>query len=624
MTPVQRTALALLLTTVLGACSSGSSGTNGVGGLTAQAGFDRTVGKREAVQLDGSASFDAGGRPLTYLWTLVSRPAGSAAAIQLPIAPVTQLTTDAVGTYVVRLQVSNGAQVAADELTITAANQAPVAQAGPDASGSKGLPATLSGAGSYDPDQDPLSWEWTLVSAPAGSLAALSDPATSTPTLVPDAFGPYHLRLTVSDGSLAAQDDVVVTVENHAPVAGAGPDLAANAGEALALSAAASSDPDQDPLTCAWTITAWPEGSSAALSDPASCAPSFTPDVEGTYTASLVVSDGQLESAADAVTVTAYRHVWRLGHSVVDAEYSRPLDRLVVVGTGPNRLYLVDPVAETEASVDLPMTPTSVSVAPDGLHAAVGHAGFVSYVRLSPDPLALEKVLATTADVSDVVLAGNGFVYAFPRIDQWETIRCIRIDTEAETLSTGMSIYAGTRAKLHPSGARIYGADRGLSPSDIERYDISGGTAAYAYDSPYHGDYSMCGDLWMSEDGLRIFTACGHTFRASDVTGAGAGADMTYAGSLETTSSVRWVDHATAAGLVLAVPSASDTTIRVFADAYLTLQQTVALPRAGVGGKGFATHGRFAFFSGDASRWFALASIDPTAGLLTPDVVVAY
>src|SRR5207247_2440005 len=161
-------------------------------------------------------------------------------------------------------------------------------------------------------------------------------------------------------------------------------------------------------------------------------------------------------------------------------------------------------------AVPLPVAPTAVSVAPGGMTAAAGHNGWVSHVNLSP--AAITSTFAVSADVLDVVLAANRYAYAFPRHDQWETIRCINLTTGAETQSGVSSIYAGTLAKLHPNGTAIYGADNGLSPSDIEKYDISGGTARYLYDSPYHGDFPMCGDLWISNDGLRIFTRCGNVF----------------------------------------------------------------------------------------------------------------
>lgn len=596
----------------------------------AQAGFDRAVGKRVLVSLDGSASYDPEGRPLALLWSFVSRPAASTATIYSSTSEVAGFEADVEGAYVVRLQVSDGFSTVEDQVTITSVNQPPIANAGVDRQGSRAVPLTLSGLGSRDPDGDLMTYAWTLVSVPVGSLASLGNPSTSATVLTPDLFGTYVVRLTVGDGQLTSFDDVSVTVANHAPVANAGPDLVSNAGATLTLSAGASTDPDLDPLTCTWTVVSTPDGS--GLANAASCSPSATFSVEGTYVYSLSVSDGTLPgAAADTVQVTVGKHVWMLGLLVVDAEYSRPLDRIVAVSASANRLNLLDPATETATSVDLSLAPTSVSVSPDGTHAAVGHNGYVSYVHLSPAPLAVERVISTTADVLDVVLAGNGYAYAFPRTDQWETIRCLRVSDGAETLSTGYSIYAGTLAKLHPAGSAIYGANNGLSPSDIEKYTLGSGTAALAYDSPYHGDYSMCGDLWMSEDGLRIFTACGNTFHANTTRGTTAGSDMTFAGALESTTSVEWVDHSLLAGEVIAIPGASwygsttaDTEMVAYDDAYLARSSTTVFPLIGVGGGGFSAHGRFAFFSGDGTSRYALVAVDATAGLLTPHAVIAY
>ena len=91
---------------------------------------------------------------------------------------------------------------------------------------------------------------------------------------------------------------------NRAPVAQAGSDRTVSAGFAVTLDGSASSDPDGDALQYSWTLTA-PTGSAATLEGATSAAPGFTPDVAGTYQVSLVVSDGEAESPADALTVTA-------------------------------------------------------------------------------------------------------------------------------------------------------------------------------------------------------------------------------------------------------------------------------------------------------------------------------
>jgi hypothetical protein len=93
---------------------------------------------------------------------------------------------------------------------------------------------------------------------------------------------------------------------NHAPVADAGPDQTSGlqVGDAVLLDGSASRDPDGQPLTYMWSLVGVPAESVASLSDPAAVNPAFVADRSGTYTASLAVSDGVLESAPDDVSVT--------------------------------------------------------------------------------------------------------------------------------------------------------------------------------------------------------------------------------------------------------------------------------------------------------------------------------
>ena len=61
-------------------------------------------------------------------------------------------------------------------------NHPPVADAGPDQTVRVSDRVTLDGSGSTDPDGDLLSFAWSLVSVPAGSMAFLSDPTAVMPT----------------------------------------------------------------------------------------------------------------------------------------------------------------------------------------------------------------------------------------------------------------------------------------------------------------------------------------------------------------------------------------------------------------------------------------------------------
>src|SRR5438270_14048861 len=66
----------------------------------ANAGPDQTVKIGATVILNGSGSTDVDGNPLTYKWTLVTRPAGSKAVLSNPASVTPQFVADVPGSYV--------------------------------------------------------------------------------------------------------------------------------------------------------------------------------------------------------------------------------------------------------------------------------------------------------------------------------------------------------------------------------------------------------------------------------------------------------------------------------------------------------------------------------------------
>lgn len=407
---------------------------------------------------------------------------------------------------------------------------------------------------------------------------------------------------------------------NDKPIANTGINHSVALNEECVLDGSLSNDADNDPLTYTWTLVTKPDGSVASLSDVHNVKPSFTADMLGTYTMSLVVNDGIIDSSAVTVTVTSFTKNSGLDYTVIDAEYSNSLDRIVMVSTNPNRLHIYNPADNTERYVDLPLVPMSVSVGPAGTDAAVGFDGFVSYINLST--ASLVKTMSVSAAAFDTVLAGNGFIYVFPLEDQWENIRCINISTAAETLQTGSLIYDSTHARLHPDGNNIYGADNGLSPSDIEKYSITGGTAVYAYDSPYHGDYAMSGNLWFSEDGLRIYVRGGNVFKSSAVKAE----DMTYNGKLPGSGLVRELDQSGTAGKVCLITdsAADDMSVKFYAYEYSTYEKSLQLPYFTVNGKSYAGHGMFVFFNAAGSSCYVISKADASASMLKDYSIVTF
>ena len=103
-----------------------------------------TVGK--TVTLDGTGSTDPDLNKLTYAWTLISHPDTSVSPLTKATTSKAALLLDRPGTYVVQLVVKDGALFSApDQVTISTANTAPVADAGPDRQVALGALVQLNG-----------------------------------------------------------------------------------------------------------------------------------------------------------------------------------------------------------------------------------------------------------------------------------------------------------------------------------------------------------------------------------------------------------------------------------------------------------------------------------------------
>ncbi len=188
---------------------------------SANAGPDQSVAVGSVVNLDAGASSDADGDPITYVWSITARPAGSIAGIQDPHSATTLFVADVAGTYTIELLIGDGTDLSTpDEMVVTAvaANGVPVASAGADQSVETGATVTLNGSASTDPEGDPLTFQWSLASKPTGSAAAISDAAAVTPQIVADLDGDYVVQLVVSDGVSTSVPDTVVITASATPV----------------------------------------------------------------------------------------------------------------------------------------------------------------------------------------------------------------------------------------------------------------------------------------------------------------------------------------------------------------------------------------------------------------------
>ena len=146
----------------------------------AKAGPDQTVVVGATVVLNGSASTSGSGNPLTYAWTL-KLPVGSNAALTGANTVAPMFVVDKAGTYLAQLIVNDGvASSAPSTVTISTSLVKPVANAGPAQIVNTGVLVQLNGSASTDANGLPLTYQWSLITLPPGSVAVRSGPFCRT------------------------------------------------------------------------------------------------------------------------------------------------------------------------------------------------------------------------------------------------------------------------------------------------------------------------------------------------------------------------------------------------------------------------------------------------------------
>jgi hypothetical protein len=278
-------------------------------GPSASAGENRTVDGRTLVTLSGSAS-DPESDTLTYAWTQVEGP--SVTLTGATTATPSFTSPDVKSVAVLRFQLiatANGLASSPSTVTITVrADRSPTVNAGMDQVTEGNSPVSLFGSAS-DPEDDTISYAWTVVEAPPGVSVTLTGATTATPTFTaPDVAmdSVVRFQLTVTANGLTASDIVAVTIRpDRLPLVNAGADQMVDGRTLVSLSGSAS-DPDGGAITYAWTVVATPPGVSISLSNANTATPSFTsPDVksEAVLVFRLTITAGG-KTATDTVAIT--------------------------------------------------------------------------------------------------------------------------------------------------------------------------------------------------------------------------------------------------------------------------------------------------------------------------------
>ncbi len=253
----------------------------------------------KAIALSGRASQDPDQSQLSYQWRLLQQPAGSRAQFSAATAMDSNFTADMAGLYQIELQVTDAAQQSAVsrlDLEFSSANLPPIAQLTAAAFAQPGNKLQLSGVGSQDPEQKPISYLWQLLSKPAASTATILQQEQIQAELTPDVAGIYLLSLQVSDQELTSQPRHWLIEVPARPVAVIKAATTTLTQQQIQLDGSASTEPGQLPLQYRWSLLAGPDNSQPLRNIDQAVA-SFQPTQAGHYRLGLVVQNGNRISA---------------------------------------------------------------------------------------------------------------------------------------------------------------------------------------------------------------------------------------------------------------------------------------------------------------------------------------
>jgi PKD repeat protein len=161
----------------------------------ANAGADQFTQTLTTITLNGSGSSDPDGTIALASWAFGDGTNAAGLTVTHDYASA--------GTYTATLTViDNDGSVDTDTAIITVANRPPVANAGPNQSGTTGVALTFNGTGSSDPDGTITSYTWSFGDGTTGTGAVVSHAYATS--------GTYTVTLTVRDDDNAQTSDTAV------------------------------------------------------------------------------------------------------------------------------------------------------------------------------------------------------------------------------------------------------------------------------------------------------------------------------------------------------------------------------------------------------------------------------
>ncbi|WP_222933108.1 PKD domain-containing protein [Fulvivirga aurantia] len=428
---------------------------------TANAGSDKSLQlPTNTIVLNGSGS-DTDGSISTYEWVKVSGP--GSITITNANNPSVTLSDLVQGVYKMQLTVTdNDGAVGIDDVLINviAANQNPIANAGPDITLTLPTNSTNISGSSSDNDGSIQSYLWSQLSGPnSATLTNSNNPLVSVSGLVE---GVYTFNLEVEDNQGAtSSDNVKVTVNsapvNSAPTADAGDDINITLPTNSTTIVGSGSDSDGSISAYLWTKVSGP--TTFTLSGQNTSTATVSGLIAGTYGFRLRVTDNDGATGTDEVLINVAPESVNespTANAGPDKALTLPTNSTLLVGSGTDPDGSVSNYQWMQLSG--PSSATLTNANTEDLNVAdliEGTYNFQLEVTDNEGATATDeaKVIVSSANIPPDVFAGNDVNLVLPTnsVDITGTAN----DADGTIVSTTWSQTGGAAATFSQTGNTI-------------------------------------------------------------------------------------------------------------------------------------------------------------------------
>jgi hypothetical protein len=227
---------------------------------------------------------------------------------------------------------------------------------------------------------------------------------------------------------------------------------------------------------------------------------------------SIIGADGQYYDIPISTKITDpifTRDIFPLDGAVVDADYNKSSDLLVVVTQNPNRFYTFEP-NKLPTIINLSETPTCITISNTGQYAIFAS----SNNTISKVDLATQLITKTASNgmlASDIALGDNGWLYLCPVIyNNSQKFQSFNINT-GESFFSETNLEGIENIVRVPNKGLLYGTRIGWgSPNGLCVFDISKGVAS----DPMYFSQINSEKFWLSESCDKLYFKDGLVFNA--------------------------------------------------------------------------------------------------------------